>query len=144
MFSFTFGQWKNQTYNKIWLQSWLSEAVSPMKSLAEESTRCLDESTLKPDWLEMDMSSSPEELELGFWWGCHGFVLLLHEEREFVRKSGHQLGVAEEVAIELSVHSPAILMVLQIWKWCWSVEALSVSLARYLSLSLSSYNFLCC
>lgn len=90
-----------------------------MKSLAEEeSTKCLDESTLKPDWLETDMSSSPEELlELGFWWGCHGLVLLLHEEREFVCKSGNQLRVAEEVAIELSVHSPAILMVLQNWKW---------------------------
>lgn len=99
---------ENQTYNKTWLQSWLSEADSPMNSLAEEeSTRCRDESTLKPDWLEMDKSSSPDELELGFW-GFHGFVLLLHEEREFVRRSGHQLGVAETVAIELSVHSPAI------------------------------------
>ncbi|KAL7001427.1 hypothetical protein U1Q18_002578 [Sarracenia purpurea var. burkii] len=90
------------------------EAVSPMKSLAkEDSTRWREESTLRTEWLdplvkdeEMDASSSPEELELGFG-GCHGLLLLLQEEREPVWNSGHQLGVAEE----LSAHSSAMVAI---------------------------------
>ncbi|KAL6954805.1 hypothetical protein U1Q18_050095 [Sarracenia purpurea var. burkii] len=104
----------NHTYSRTCLQIWLSEAVSPMKSLAkEDSTRWREESTLRTEWLdplvkdeEMDASSSPEELELGFG-GCHGLLLLLQEEREPVWNSGHQLGVAEE----LSAHSSAMVAI---------------------------------
>lgn len=66
-----------------------------------------EDSTVKAEWLEalvndveIETSSSQEELELGSWL-CHGLELF-HEDRS------HQLGagVEEEVATELSsVHS---------------------------------------
>lgn len=119
-------QWY-ETYNRIWLHSWLSEACSPMNSEGEEAAGSMnrrEDSTVSPEWLEalvkdvdMETSSSQEELELGFgccW--CHGLQLLLlvHEEREHAWWSSHQPaaaaeeGVQEEIATELSQHSWAI------------------------------------
>lgn len=106
------------TYKRTWFHRWLSEGVSPINSLREDST-------VRPEWLEalvndvdMETSSSPEELlELGFW-GFQGLLLLLlHEERELEVawtwwwwSEGHQLfGGEEDVAAELSLHSSAIL-----------------------------------
>jgi hypothetical protein len=57
--------------------------------------------------VEIETSSSQEELELGFWW-CHALELF-HAGREEAAVRSHQFaGVEEEVATELSMHSSAI------------------------------------
>lgn len=74
---------------------------------------CGEDSPVRPERfetfvndVEMETSSSQEELELGFC-VCHGLVF--HEDREVELYSHQLLGVVEEVAMELSVHSSAIL-----------------------------------
>lgn len=99
----------NQTYKRIWLHRWFSDADSPDNSVTDDVDSMSSRgafSTLKQEWLEalvkefeIDMSSHVE-LEEEFR-GCHGFMLM-REEWGFAWRLFHQFGVEEEIASEPS------------------------------------------